>query len=224
MLNSILYFKDKYANFTNKFEIMRNILLTKMKKTIIILFALFFTGFTILRAQQEEKPHLKLVGFGLHIEQFKLNDLTDLTSAPVNKLIVTINPTQKFRIEPEFGFKFGTNDKTKLKSSTINFGIGAFRQIQRNKLNIYGGLRFEYGLMSIEHNSYNGMTQIKETDKLNRRMFGPALGGEYFLGNNFSIGGEINILYVTINNKIDGYDDKSNYTSTNSGLFLRFYF
>ena len=200
-----------------------------MKKTIIILSVLIFTSFTIIKAQQEEKTQLKLVGFGLHIEQFKLNDITDLSSAPVNKLIVTINPTQNFRIEPEFGFKFGTNDKTKLKSSTINFGVGAFGQIQRGKLNIYGGLRFEYGLMSIEDNNYNGMTQTKETDKLNRFMFGPALGGEYFLGDNFSIGGEISVLYVTINKAIDpkptGYEDsKSNYTSTNSGLFLRFYF
>jgi len=81
------------------------------------------------------------------------------------------------------------------------------------------------------NNNYNGMilSQTKTKDKLQRIMFGPALGGEYFLGDNFSIGGEISILHVAINNTEDpkptGYkDNKNNYTSTNSGLFLRFYY
>ena len=173
-----------------------------MKKAIIILSAFICCYSLVLKAQTDDKPQQKLVGFGLHIEQFKLNDLSDLPSAPVNKLIITINPTQNFRIEPEFGFKFGINEQTKYKSSTINFGVGAFGQIQRSKLNIYGGLRFEYGFIS-EENNYNLMSQTKETDKLVRFMVGPALGGEYFLGENFSIGGELSILYVTINKTID---------------------
>jgi hypothetical protein len=83
---------------------------------------------------------IKSFGIGLHVEQFKYKDISDFNSAPVNKIIFTFNPTSSFRIEPEFGFKSSKDASTDLKRNSINVGLGLFKMVQRNKLNIYGGI------------------------------------------------------------------------------------
>jgi len=196
-----------------------------MKIKAFALAAIVCCNLTIIKAQTEAELSIKPFGVGLHLEQFKLNDISDLTTAPVNKIIVTINPSHKFRIESEIGFRSGKDGETDLKSSSTSFGVGLFGMTQRNKLNIYGGMRIEYGIISEEINGY----QAKITDKLKRLMIGPALGGEYFFGDNFSLAGEVSLLYVKLNESIDPnvYSDpesNGNYTSTSTGLFLRFYF
>lgn len=203
----------------------------KMKKVIVLFLVICVISLTNGIAQSGENNQPKLIGFGLHVEQFKLNDLSDLPSAPVNKLVITINPTKNFRLEPEFGFKYGSEDKGKLKRTSIAFGLGAFGMVQRNKVNIYGGLRYEYGLISREEKGYSSSSSNNNisTNNYTRVIVGPALGGEYFFVDNFSIGGEISLLYTSLNKTIDpkpsGYEDNnSSYFSTNTGLFCRFYF
>jgi hypothetical protein len=147
----------------------------------------------------------------------------------VNKIILTINPTRKFRIEPEIGFRSGKEKKPDLKNSTVSFGLGVFGLAQRNKLIVYGGLRFEYGVISQEEESYYAGYSTIVTNKFKRTMIGPAMGGEYFFAENFSIAGEVSIMIVSLKESIEpNYynepEDKSNYTSTCSGLFFRFYF
>lgn len=200
-----------------------------MKKSTIFLVALVCCFAVNLRAQSDEKPVLRPIGFGIHLEQFKLNDISDLDLAPVNKIIFTVNSSNLFRIEPEFGFRSGEDSDNK-KNKMVNFGLGLFLMGQKNKLNIYGGVRFEYGVMTQEDEiTYNYPNVTKVENKSKRVFFGPALGGEYFFAENFSIAGEFSIMIVSLKNEVDPNlysqpEDKSNYTSTSTGLFFRFYF
>lgn len=181
-----------------------------MKKSILILSVMVCSLITT-KAQTNENVQLKKMGIGLHVEQFRLNDFVDQTT-PVNKIVITYNPTQWLRIEPEFGYKDINNKQSERKATIYNFGLGTFAQFQRNKLNFYGGARFEYTSITEEENiKYN-------SEKL---AFGPAMGAEYFLGENFSFGGEIGLTFAKVNTEGENI---LSFTSTNTGLFLRFYF
>lgn len=193
---------------------------------IIILGAVICFNCLQLFSQSESSSLIKPFGVGLHIEQFKLNDINDLNSAPANKIIFTISPSNSFRIEPEFGFKTGKNKTSDLKNNSIYMGLGALGMIQRNKLNIYGGLRFEYAILNWDDAyGYNGS---KTSYKTNRLTIGPAIGCEYYLGDNFSFGGELVLKYGSLKttqepNPSNYKDKESNYFTTDTGLFIRFY-
>ena len=155
--------------------------------------------------------------------------MTDLVFAPANKIIFTISPSNVFRIEPEIGYRGGKNKNSDLKYSSLYFGFGAFGMFQRNKLNIHYGVRVEYAILKWEDNISTGFgsSQVEYTD--NRILAGPALGCEYYLGENFAFGGELALKYGLLKSTIDpkptGYKDgESTYFTTDTGLFIRFYF
>jgi len=199
---------------------------------LIILGAVFCFSGSQLFSQTESSPSsiIKPFGIGLHIEQFKLNDINDLYNAPANKIIFTISPTHSLRLEPEFGFMTTKNKTTDLKNNSIYMGLGAFAMIQRNKLNVYGGLRFEYAVIKWENGyTYNGSTTITTSNKTNRFIIGPVIGCEYYLGDNFTFGGEVGLKYASLKttedpNPANKKDEKSNYFTTDTGLLIRFYF
>ena len=174
-----------------------------------------------------DKLKLNMFGLGLHIEQFKLTDITmDIMTAPANKIIFTITPIDNFRVEPEIGFNYINDKESEHIVKSIHIGIGSFGMYQRGKTNIYGGLRFEYANISNEYNDW--YTDDKETEKINKISIGPAIGAEFFLGQHFSFGGEIGLKYMNFNTKYSKYNNdktvKQDYITTDSGLLLRFYF
>lgn len=96
---------------------------------------------------------------------------------------------------------------------------------QKGKTNIYGGIKGEYGRMKDEYLTWND-DDVEETKAL-RISVGPAVGAEYFLGDHFSIGGEISVKYMNYKIKYtETGRDNEKYTliNTDSGLLLRFYF
>jgi len=178
-------------------------------------------GFT--KCQTPNNSTIPAFGLGLHVEQFKLSD-NDLNNSPANKIIFTINPTKSFRLEPEFGFRFGKNQTDNLKNGSIYLGVGAFGMFQRSKLNIYYGLRFEYAFIQSSNSSYS--TASETTD---RYLVVPAIGCEYYVGENFSLGGEIGLKYASLKSTDDlalasSSTTKNYYFTTDTGLFIRFYF
>jgi hypothetical protein len=201
----------------------------KLSKFFIIASVALCISSTFLSGQSQDtcKTLIKPFGFGLHIEQFKLNDITDLNDAPANKLIFTYSPNCHFRIEPELGFRFNNDKTSNTKTNGVFYSLGIFGMVQHNKLNLYSGLRLEYDNIQSKSNNdiINGVALNNTT---NRFMIGPVLGGEYFLGNNFTLGAEVAIKYVTLKKtySVPNQDenDNSNYFMTDSGLFLRFYF
>ena len=68
----------------------------KINKTLLSIVILPLSFGTTL-AQTESGSLIKPFGIGLHIEQFKINELNDLNSAPVNKIVFTISPMKSLR-------------------------------------------------------------------------------------------------------------------------------
>ncbi len=204
---------------------MKNLFLS----TVVIASILFFSTKGFSQSAEEKISEMKVFGMGLHIEQFKMNDLIMDVRAPSNKIILSITPSNNFRIEPEIGFNYINNKTSELKDKSISLGLGGFGMYQRGRTNIYGGLRFEYSVFSHEYNQYNG-SNIEElkTEKTNRISIGPAIGAEFFFGKHFSIGGEVGIKYMNFDTKNTRYTNEENtkqdYISTDTGLLCRFYF
>jgi len=197
-----------------------------MKKRILLfLFTLIFVK--VFAQGSDEQISIGKFGLGFHVEQFKINDLTDLTNnmEPINKLVLTISPIASFRIEPEFGFRYikeGTAE-----TYLIGIGSGFFAMHQFEKLNFYGGIRIEFDLGSYSESIYDGMNTTNSKINQNRIAIAPTIGVEYFFYKSFSIGGEVSLKYTSIDNS----PDNSSLTSTNgkifgtdTGLLLRYYF
>lgn len=187
---------------------------------VMITFILF--SCSTMYGQNRNDSSLKLFGLGLHMEQFRLNDL-NLNFIPANKIIFTINPNNNWRIEPEIGFNNINNKDAELKDKSLSLGIGVLGMYQRGRANIYAGLRFEYSDISHEYLSGFGK---KQTEKLVGLAIGPVVGVEFFFGHNFSIGGEVALKYINLKAKDSQYDDDAEQVTitTETGLLLRFYF
>jgi hypothetical protein len=194
-----------------------------MKKLNLFLIAgllLIFPFSSIFGQEEEEKTlELKKFGMGLHIEQFRLVDIsTDITTAPANKLVFTINASQKFRIEPEIGFMYYSTSGSDQGDLSLSIGSGIYGMFQKWKTNFYWGLKLEYAYMESENSDYYGGSYKSIMSRLSA---GPALGAEYFLGKHFSVGGELGLIYMNLNRR--GGSER-NRLSTETGLLLRFYF
>ncbi|MDH5366619.1 MAG: hypothetical protein OEW67_06500 [Cyclobacteriaceae bacterium] len=211
-----------------------------MKRTMIlnlaILLALVFSNYVVYAQDSDESNDLRVFGLGMHIEQFKWLDIASFSGvAPVNKIMLTITPSNSFRIEPEFGFNYynnktGANSNTGyLKNRVTTFGIGVFGMKQWTKTNIYYGLRMDNGIVKNEYEDFNfNGNLIIETEKINRFSIGPSIGVEYLFGKHFSFGGEIGIKSITNKStnsqfSVNG-ETKESYFATDTGLLIRFYF
>ena len=166
---------------------------------------------------------MKIFGLGFDMEQFKATDMNFSMMAPANKIIFSITPIYNFRFEPEVGYYKITEKESDLTSKSLSFGIGALGMYQRNKVNIYGGLRFEYTVSTSE---YTSTTTGNQTAENKGTTIGPVVGAEYLFSQHFSIGGEIGGKYSSLKTTNSQYSDDSeaSYILTQTGLFLRFYF
>jgi hypothetical protein len=194
---------------------------------ILIILTLFNLGnYNVYSQTTETTPEIKVFGLGLHIEQFKLSDLsTSVSLAPVNKLIFTVTSNNRFRYEPEIGFSLVRDKDNDLSSKVIHIGLGVYGMTQKGRTNIYGGVKFEYANISTEYFDWDSL--VDETMKVDRFSIGPTIGAEYFLGDHFSIGGEISLIYRDLKTKNSQYsydNENSDFVSIETGLLLRFYF
>ncbi len=170
----------------------------------------------------DQNLEMKTFGVGLHMQQFKISEM-DILMMPANKILFTFNRFNgSLRIEPEIGFahlKHKYSDDYSLSMTGILLGVGVFDMNQRERTNIYWGVRFNYGRFKESSNA-----EWFESETYSSLSFGPALGVEYYFSNHFSIGGEISILFSTL--KEDEDDDflDNQIINTNTGLVLRFYF
>ncbi len=200
-----------------------------------ILISFFFFTNTSFAQPDESSLELPVFGIGLHAEQYKISDALDnFYSAYTSTVLLPINLTQHFRLEPELGLLW-MNDKDN-DYNTLGFsgGLGVFGMFQREKLNIYIGGRFMFDRARIE-GSYI-INNESATEKYTAIKIGPAFGFEYFLSKNFSIGGEIGLRYSISKSVveypeslidppyIENEETKSEMFNFDSGLFVRIYF
>ena len=178
--------------------------------------------------------------FGLGFKTFNLTSelMQSPNIWPGNKIIVTINPHKNIRLQPEVGYyQAKVHDKTvndDLIDKAYSMGIGVFGMWQKEKTNLYAGLKYTFtksideGIQSTFNPNppYNTIYSVGTTT-ISNNSYGVVIGGEYLLGKHFSVGSEIGFLRSvsnetysasTINNGV------SKHLLTETNLIVRFYF
>ena len=178
-----------------------------MKKVGLMLsfIAIFLFLSFQLKAQDKEKN----VGIGVSLSKVA-GWLSDYLT-----FYMPINTSSKFRLEPEIGFNLASDslgiwNRTNL---TVSVGCGFFALKHKEKANIYYGARFGCLLISYRTNGRSSRTDF---------FFGPALGGEYLFSKNFSLGGEVQLIYNMIGVGEGG--ESASELKTKPLFFVRWYF
>ena len=168
-------------------------------------------------------------------------------ATPLNpNIIIPIFFSSGLKIEPSFGFisykneiksesQFSNQTRTNTQRN-IQFAVGVFPLTKKDKFILYYGAHIGYIITSSESQmvtKFNDGSVDRDDDvvKGNGYFFAPAIGGEYFFSDNFSIGGEIQLKYSTVRQKERADEDTeypdeefSDRTSFRSLFIVRFYF
>ena len=107
-------------------------------------------------------------------------------------------------------------------SSNLRLGaVVAFNSDSIESMNFYYGIDFGFIISSY---SYTSSSSDQSTDDSKTDFFiGPAIGGEYMFNRHFSLGGEINLNYISIGH-YDYEGEASSWAISTRGLiFIRWY-
>ncbi len=133
-----------------------------------------------------------------------------------------------FRFEPSIGYNAISTEYSSAthpyerSSSNIRLGaVIAFNNDPIESVDFYYGLNFGFILSSYKiTSSYpNESTDDSKTDFF----IGPAVGGEYMFNKHFSLGGELNLNYISIGYYESDGDRSSWAISTRGLIFIRWY-
>ncbi|MBN2031427.1 hypothetical protein JW824_14430 [bacterium] len=181
-------------------------------KKIFIFSLVFLISYGNLQSQ-ESMPR---VGIGLSV-----SDIRKYVNIKYNEIAhniyIPINIGKSFRLEPQLGFDSYLEDGQYSKSRTSYFqlGVGVFTILSRNKTILYFGGRLCFLLSSQTYTrKITGITN-KESD-IGFLFIAPAIGGEYFVCEELSLGGEMQL-------KLLNYFENTKRYFTNTLLFMRFY-
>ena len=204
-----------------------------MKITLAIFLSLTST---ILLFPQEDDP--VQFGFGVSLSNeytvYIFNgygEQSQIETLPIDMgNISLIIKNNLFRFEPSFGYYTTSRDHsdggTSSENTTTNIRLGAVIALNNNNIesmNLYYGI--DIGLIINSNSySYNGVYSNESNDQSKTDFFiGAAVGGEYMFIKYFSLGGEINLNYISFGQ----YDSDSGTTSwamsTRGAVYLRWY-
>lgn len=212
-----------------------------MKNSTIVLTILlicFAVSFQV--AAQTDDTRIGLgVSLGKEVLASELLTITMLDNPSVYMPIV-ING--KFRIEPEFSLMTysGSNEEYDVEShyKILVLGMGLFPQTRVGSVDIYYGIRL--GIISTAYHEkyqdwdyvwdpvyqdYREITSTVENDESKMDFFvGPAIGGEYFFSEHFSLGGEIQANFVFLGQYDDDSETSESMFKMKPLVFVRWYF
>jgi len=148
-------------------------------------------------------------------------------------ILVPINITSRFRVEPEMGFYWNTftNEATSAvpartrKSNSIHVGTGAFWLSSTERFTLSYGARVAY-IRYTQSDVGSSGTESFNFPTFPGFFLAPAVGGEYFLSDHLSLGGEVQVRYTrskasSINQFVAPISATT--TSTHGAFVLRFY-
>ncbi|MGB2697626.1 MAG: hypothetical protein WBD28_07185 [Candidatus Zixiibacteriota bacterium] len=198
-----------------------------MKKASLILFGIAFFLMSNPVYAQEKTPSFGIgVSMGREILMFYDQGGVTLFDYPSFYMPILISPG--FLIEPEIGLwrhsyskENGTDRKTSYRVFVL--GCGIFSMTNKGKVNVYYGTRFGFvHISSCFDDRWNGHSEY-DRSKTDLRI-GPAIGGEYFFADHFSLGGEAQLNYTFVG-QFDNDDDVSeSLISSKTLIFVRWYF
>jgi hypothetical protein len=195
-----------------------------MKTINYFLILLLTTGYLQAQTESAETVTPRVFGFGLKANVLNLIDFIDDNLTPT-KILLTISPSKNFRLEPEIGLV--STSRKDAKSNGMLLGIGLYPMMQKGRTNIFGGLNVNS--LTVNQEQKSSISSQKVEGKFTRFAFGVKIGGEYFIGNHFSIGGDVGIASVkskySIKGASNGSTDDPELKSllTESSIALRIY-
>jgi len=174
-----------------------------MKKILLITLALSLISF--LAHSQDESEFESKFGVGISTSFNYMEVYYSDYPTGLNKVYLTINLSDDFRIEPAISGGITTD-----KDYYGYLGLGLFykKLNEAQKFHALFGLRIGASYNDYEELGYH---------------ISPTVGGEYHLGKSFSLGGEIQVTTILIQDGSDS-SELSIITSIVTPLVLRFYF
>ena len=202
-------------------------------KTILTPFLLF--TLTVLSYAQTEDNNVQF-GFGVSLSSelsmysvYGEIGVYQIITQPINMANFSmIIKGSFFRFEPSIGYYTISSDYSEpgygYEKSNSNIRLGAVLALNNDPIesvDFYYGIDFGFILSSYSRTSSGSG---ESTDESKTDFFiGPAVGGEYMFNKHFSLGGEINLNYISIGH----YDSEGDYASwaisTRGMIFLRWY-
>lgn len=190
---------------------------------------------------KEEESKWKIPVFGLGLNVFERENFNTTEQSYIalseefvplgHSILMTINTSKNFRLEPEYGKSSVTttnDDNVTTDASLQGIGIGLFPMYQTGKTNIYLGSRFTYHSYMFQQTSSDDKVLAKQL--LNGFSFNPTFGSEYSIAKHFSLGAEISISYywkiseyTSVNGQKVENSKKYETLSSQSRLIIRFY-
>lgn len=166
------------------------------------------------------------VGLGVSINSFPVVTATAADGRPVSLSPSSVSipiTSSSLRIEPEIGFsrESVSSEDDAQTQSTLTVGTGGFlvSRYDDARLLLGGRVGLSRRASSVEFNSE------EETSSAIDFLIGPAIGGEYYLSDHFSMGVEARFLYVNLGAPDDAPDDFSaTRLRTSAGASFRFHF
>jgi hypothetical protein len=165
---------------------------------------------------------LRTIGLGIELSQIELFELFSLNAAPGKNISITINASDNFRIEPFFGFaKYSSEDSlSDSRSKSTRFGLSVYGMKRVEKLNYLYGLRLD------KINSRTSYRSEFYNEKTNTKGFswGPEIGAEYMLSEQFSFSTMVGFVNMNLTNKEDDLDADFSGWHSETSIYLRYYF
>ncbi|TEU00108.1 MAG: hypothetical protein E3J23_03460 [Candidatus Stahlbacteria bacterium] len=193
-----------------------------MKKAIFIILFVCISLLMVNPLQAQEKR--SSIGLGVSLgKELYMGGLT-LLDFPTFYLPITLS--SNFRIEPEIGYyRYSSEfENSETTETYLTVGCGIFLISQKGKTNIYYGLRLGF-IRVYEYDKWiwNGQ-DVYEAHRTDYYI-GPAIGGEYFFNKHLSLGGEIQVNFISIGKWSDSTGKHSvSVTRTKPLIFVRWYF
>jgi len=165
-----------------------------------------------------------------------------LTPSVVSSILVPIDIGRRLRVEPEIGaqrvsstssqtFGGSSSPESKFTSTLLNVGVGAFGRATHDRATAYYGGRFNY--LHYSRTSEVNTSPVAPEPNFPGWLVAPTIGGEYLLGDQFSLGAEMQVRFIWWSNEssvtLPGGSTSSNKSSgtsiaTRAAVTARFYF
>jgi len=182
---------------------------------LVLLSVVAATAVPHSQAQTKVGIGVSLTGSGASIDFFEA-----LLSPATIYVPITFG---SFRIEPEFGIfrtSSSSGDSDFSSSETVlQLGTGLFGLKRVNQTQIYYGIRV--GMTRVSSSSKFSGT--KNDDSRTNIYFSPATGAEYLFSDHFSLGGEMQLVYLSLGSS-DGSDASGSIIRTRGLFFSRWHF
>lgn len=203
-----------------------------MKKILVLLFLA-----NAVLAQEATVKHQRYLGIGYKLGVFQTSDLYSNNIAPVNRVILNVDPIKYLRIDVQWGTAnskdeqyiytgFQQQQKVTLETKNTVLQFGAFGTYHFDDMLMYLGFRYGFSKGSYDQVNFSGPTYFIETNTEDATLLSPVLGAEYRFGNRFSVGAEVS--YLMINSEFDPANALSLNTNSKINLietsaFFRFF-